>query len=102
MDFFVHSTALASLAVVAVQQILKLKFIPWGFVNRHPVPGLILLSAAASAIVVWTNRLATPVAWTDWLLLGATIAVVAAIVYNNTLKNWGALRAMEGEGDVKV
>ena len=96
MDFLTHTTALAALAVVLVQQILKLKVVPVKIANDHPVPVLIGLSALASAIVVWTNRLVTPVAWTDWLLLGTTIAVVAAIVYNMIIKNWSALRSMEG------
>lgn len=99
MDYFTHVTALAALAVVALQQILKLKAIPIAFVNKHPVPSLIILSAIASAIIVWTNQIGEPRGWTGWLLLGATITVVAAIVYNSTIRNWAALRAMEGTGE---
>ncbi len=92
-----HITALAALAVVAIQQILKLRFVPVSFANRYPVPTLILLSVLASIFVVWTNKLATPVAWTDWIALVATVAVVAAVTYNMTLRNWKELREVEGE-----
>lgn len=96
--FFTHTVALAALAVVAVQQILKLKVIPIAFANRYPVPTLILLSIGSSVFVVWRSVVAVPVAWTDWLLLIATTAVVAAITYNNTIRNWAQLRSLEGEG----
>jgi len=98
MDFFTHVTALASLAVVAVQQILKLNFVPMGFANRHPVPTNILLSIAAAIIAAWKTSVA-PHSWTDWVLLIATVSVVAAIVYNSTLRNWAQLRSTEGEGN---
>lgn len=97
MDFFTHVVALSALAVVAVQQILKLKAIPIPFANRYPVPTNILLSIVASVIVVWTSKVHVPVAWTDWVLLVVTTSVVAAITYNNTLRNWTQLRQMEGE-----
>jgi hypothetical protein len=96
-QYFTHVTALAALAVVAVQEILKLKIIPISIANRYPVPTLILLSMIASLGVVWQTTL-MPVAWTDWVLLVSTVAVVAAIVYNMTFKNWAQLKAMEGEG----
>lgn len=100
LDFFNHATALAALAVVLVQQLLKFNFVPVGFVNRHPVPALIVFSTIASAIVVWLNAVA-PHTVTDWILLVATVAVTAAIVYNSTIRNWAALRAAEGPGDSK-
>lgn len=95
MEYFTHVTALAALSVVGVQQILKLKVVPNGFANRYPVPTLIILSIIASVIAVAQ----TPVnadAWTDWVLLVGTVAVVAAITYNMTLKNWSELRELEG------
>lgn len=100
--FFTHTVALAALAVVAIQQVLKLKVIPIAFANRYPVPTLILLSIGASIFVVWQSAVAMPTRWTDWLLLVATTAVVAAITYNNTIKNWVQLRSLEGEGKADV
>lgn len=97
MDFFNHITALAALAVVAVQQILKLQVIPIAIANRYPVPTLILLSIVASVVAVLATPLAV-VGWTGWVLLVSTVAVVAAVTYNSTLKNWSQLRAIEGEG----
>lgn len=100
-NLFVHAVALSALAVVAVQQILKLKFIPWDFPNKYPVPTLIILSAGASVVTVWQSTLA-PRNWTDWLLLGATIAVTSALTYITTLKNWKELRDMETQVQPRV
>lgn len=99
MEFFTHVTLLASLAVVAVQQILKLNIVPIAFANRYPVLANIILSAAASVFVVWTNYV-QPNTIADWILLIATTSVVAAITYNATLRNWTQLRGVEGEGKV--
>lgn len=87
---------LAALAVVAVEQLLKLKFIPVAFANRYPVVTNLVLSLGASLLAVWQDFV-QPVVWTDWVLLVATVAVVAAVVYNQLLANWSQLRAMEGE-----
>lgn len=99
MDFLPHFinnvTILSALAVLALHQILKLKFIPIGFANKYPVPTLILLSIGAAAVAVLTTPV-TATSWTDWLLLVVTIAVVAAVVYNSTIRNWAELRASEG------
>ena len=95
MEFLTHATALASLAVVAVQQILKLKIVPNQFANKYPVPTLIILSVIA-AIVVHLQANVVVHGWTAWLTLVASIGVVAAITYNMTLRNWSQLRSMEG------
>lgn len=92
---YAHAVALSALAVVALHQALKFKWIPWAFFNKYPVPGLILLSAGASAVVSWQTDV-QPQSWTDWLVLGATIAVTSAITYLATVKNWREVRAMEG------
>lgn len=96
-NLFAHAIALSALAVVAIQQILKLNLIPGKFANRYPVPTLIILSVLA-AIGVDIKGLVKPVAWTDWVVLAATIGVTAAITYRATIKNWSQLRTMEGEG----
>lgn len=96
LAFFTQATALAAIAVVVVQQILKLKFIPVAFANKYPVPTNIVLSVVAAVVAVWQANITQPIVWTDWVALVTTIAVVAAIVYNNLLKNWNELRATEG------
>ena len=98
LAFFTQATALAAVGVVIVQQILKLKFIPAAFANRYPVPTNIVLSVIASIIAVWQSSTATPVGWQGWLLLVTLTSVVAAIIYNNLLKNWTELRETEGDG----
>lgn len=100
--FFTQATALAALAVVVVQQILKLKFIPIGFANRYPVPTNIILSIVAAAVAVWQADVPHPLIWTDWVALVGLISVVAAITYNNLLRNWQELREMEGDSNKKA
>jgi len=97
LAFFTQATALAAIGVVVVQQILKLKFIPVAFANRYPVPTNIVLSVIASVIAVWQSNTTAPVTWTDWLALVVLVSVVAAIIYNNLLRNWTELRATEAE-----
>lgn len=98
-NLFAHAVALSALAIVAIQQILKLNLVPLAFANKYPVPTLILLSVGASIVTVLTTPI-NPHSWTDWLVLGGTIAVTAALTYRTTLKNWTQLRALEGEGKV--
>lgn len=99
LAFFTQATALAAIAVVVVQQILKLKFIPVSFANKYPVPTNIVLSVVAAVVAVWQANIVQPIVWTDWVALVVTIAVVAAIVYNNLLRNWTELRATEGTAE---
>lgn len=99
MEFLTHATALAALAVVAVQQILKLKVVPVSFANKYPVLTNIALSVLAAAYVVWQNGVIRPFVWTQWtqcVLLVATISVVAALTYNMTLRNSPTIKSMEG------
>lgn len=98
MELFTHVTALAALAVVAVQQILKLNLIPLAFANKYPVPTNILLSIVAAFIAVASETDLDVLSINQWIVLIATISVVAAITYNNTLRNWTQLRSMEGTG----
>lgn len=97
MEFFNHVTVLVGLAVMVLQEILTLKAVPIAFANRYPVPTLIGLSTIASVAAVWLNKVPTPQAWTDWVLLVVTVGVTAAVVYNHTIRNWAQLRSMEGE-----
>lgn len=91
MDLFVQYTALASLAVVAVQQILKLNVIPLYFANKYPVFTNILLSAIAAVVVTWQTVVDLHTV-AQWVAEIATISVVAAITYNMTLKNSEAVQ----------
>lgn len=98
VQFFVQTAAFAAVGVVIVQQILKLKFIPVGFANKYPVPTNIALSLIAALLAVWNENIVQPITWGGWLVLVTTIAVTAAIIYNQLLKNWEELRATEGKG----
>lgn len=95
VESFARIAGLAALAVVAVQQILKLKVIPTAFANRFPVLTNILLSIVSAIFVVWKDLVQAD-AWTDWIIIVATISVVAAIVYNQLIGKWAQLREMEG------
>lgn len=97
MEFFTEVTALAALAVVAVQQILKLNVIPIYFANRYPVPTNIGLSIIAAVVVQWQNMV-NLVNWVDWVVYVATIAVVAAVTYNMTLRNSDELQRVSSKG----
>lgn len=97
MDFINHVTLLAAGGVALAVQFLKLNFVPVGFANRHPVPTNIVASVVAALLAVWVGPL-NPVSWTDWLGVVGTIAVVAALVYNQLLGRWAALKAAEGPG----
>lgn len=95
LSFFTEATALAALAVVGIQQVLKLKVVPLDWANKYPVPVNIVLSVLAAFVVTWQSSV-QPADWTGWVTLVALISVVAAITYNMTLRNWSELRSMEG------
>lgn len=91
MEYFAEITALAALAVVAVQQILKLNVVPVYFANKYPVITNIVLSIIASVVVQWQTAVSL-VGLADWLTYAATVSVVSAVVYNMTLKNSDAVQ----------
>jgi archaellum biogenesis protein FlaJ (TadC family) len=95
--FLSHAVAIAALAVVAVQQILKtIPFSLTDLVNTYPVPSLIILSIIAAIVTDFeTQGDVRPHGWTNWITFVATIAVVAAIVYRTTIANWTQLRNLE-------
>lgn len=91
MEYFAQITALAALAVVAVQQILKLNVIPLYFANKYPVFTNIALSIIAAFVVTWQTAVnLTTVA--SYVAYAATISVLAAITYNMTIKNSPAVQ----------
>lgn len=86
MEYFAQVTLLAGLAVVVVQQILKLNVIPVFFANKYPVFTNVLLSLIASVVVQWQTAVSL-VTWLQWVTYVATVSVVAAVTYNMTLRN---------------
>lgn len=98
MEFFTEVTALAALAVVAVQQILKLNVIPVYFANKYPVATNIALSAIAAVVVQWQNLLNLNTVY-EWVGFVGTVAVVAAITYNNTLRQSEAVQRLSSKVD---
>jgi len=86
MEYFAQVTALAALAVVAVQQILKLNVIPLYFANKYPVITNVVLSIIASVVVTWQTAVSL-LGVSAWLAYVGTVSVLAAIVYNMTFKN---------------
>ena len=102
MEYFAEVTALAALAVVVVQQILKLNVVPVSFANKYPVLTNVVLSVIASIIVQWQTAI-TLVGIGDWLTYIGTVSVVAAIVYNMTLKNSeAAQRVSSGDENISL
>lgn len=91
MEYFTQITALAALAVVAVQQILKLNVIPLYFANKYPVFTNIVLSVIASVIVSWQTAI-NLVGWVAWVSYIVLVSVVAAVTYNMTIKNSEAVQ----------
>lgn len=91
MDLFTQYTALASLAVVVVQQILKLNVIPLYFANKYPVFTNVLLSIIAAVVVSWQDLVKLD-GWVAWVVEIAVISVVAAVTYNMTIRNSEAVQ----------
>lgn len=98
MEYFAEITALAALAVVAVQQILKLNVIPVYFANKYPVFTNIFLSIIASVVVTWQTAIQL-VNWTEWVVYVATVSVLSAVTYNMTLRNSEAVQRLSSKTD---
>lgn len=96
MEFFSEVTALAALAVVAVQQILKLNVVPVYFANKYPVLTNVVLSTIAAVVVTWQTALSL-VGWVDWVVYVATVSVLSAITYNMTLRNSSGVKAVSNK-----
>lgn len=96
MDFLSTAAVVAAGVVLLVHQILKLNIVPIAFANKYPVPTNIILSVVATLFIV-------PIHWSvanvpALLVQIGTVAVVAAIAYNQLLANWPQLKAAEGDG----
>lgn len=96
MDYFTQITVAAGLAVVAVQQILKLNVVPVYFANKYPVITNVVLSVIASVIVSWKTAI-TLVNWLQWATYIATVVIVAAVTYNMTIRNSDALQKVSNK-----
>ena len=93
--------AVGALAVVAVQQILKLNVIPVYFANKYPVVTNIALSIIAAVIVTWQTTI-NLVTWENWVVYVATISVLAAVTYNMTLRNSDGLQRISSDTEAKA
>lgn len=94
MEFLTQAALQASGVVLLVQQILKDKVIPLKFANDHPVPTNIVLSVLATLWLVpltwdWSN-------WQQVLVQVGTVAVVAALAYNQLLGKSHEVKSREG------
>lgn len=96
MEYFAQITALAALAVVAVQQILKLNVIPVYFANKYPVLTNIALSIVAAIVVTWQTAI-TLVDWKQWVAYVVTLIVLSAVTYNATLRNSEAVQRLSNK-----
>jgi len=96
MEYFAQITALAALAVVAVQQILKLNVIPVYFANKYPVITNILLSIVAAVMVTWQTAI-NLVGVGAWIAYVGTVSVLAAVTYNMTIRNSEAVQSISNK-----
>lgn len=96
MELFSEITALAALAVVVVQQILKLNVVPVYFANKYPLQTNVVLSILAAIYVQW-QTLVNLSGWQDWVVYVATVSVVSAITYNMTLRNSDQVQAVSSK-----
>lgn len=96
MEFLSGAALTAATVVVLVHQVMKLQIVPIAFANRYPVPTNLILSLIATIFIVnpdWSFNNSPNI-----LIQWGTVAVVAAIAYNQLLRNWDQLKASEGEG----
>ena len=96
-DILTVATLVSAGAVTLAVQLLKLKIVPVQFANKYPVPTNLVLSAVATVVTFMSTG--QSIVWSNWLSVAttfATIAVAAAIAYNQLLANWSELKQMEG------
>ena len=97
LEYFMTISLVSGLAVSVVQEILKLKIIPLSFANRYPVPTNIVLSVIASIVAISQHGVLELASWLELASTAGFTAVVAAITYNNLMRNWTQLQSIEGE-----
>lgn len=96
VELFAQWTALAAVAVVVFQQILKLNVVPVFFANKYPVATNIVLSFVAAFIANYSSVVNLHNVW-QWVAYVATISVVAALTYNNTIKNSSVVQRLSSK-----
>lgn len=96
MEFLSGAALVAAGVVLLVEQILKLKIVPLAVANKYPVFTNIALSIIATVFLVPVQlsfdnlgHLAIQV---------GTVAVTAAIAYNQLVSKSPEIKAMEGNG----
>jgi hypothetical protein len=92
MEFLSGAALSAAGVVLLVQEILKLQVVPGSFANRWPVPTNIVLSLVATIAIVRPTF--TPDNLPAVAVQVGTIAVIAAIAYNQLISKW--LKPVEG------
>jgi uncharacterized membrane protein len=96
MEFLSGAALVAAGVVLLVEQILKLRIIPLAFANKYPVFTNIVLSIVATVFLV-------PVTWSfdnigHLAVQIGTVAVTAAIAYNQLIGKSPELKSLEGTG----
>lgn len=96
MEFLSAAALQASGVVLLVVQILKLRIIPLAFANKYPVFTNIVLSIVATIFLV-------PIEWSmdnigSLAIQIGTVAVIAAIAYNQLIGKSPELKSLEGTG----
>ena len=96
MEFLSGAALVAAGVVLLVQEILKLKIVPLAFANKYPVPTNIILSVIATIFLV-------PIHWSldnigHLAVQIGTVAVTAAIAYNQLIGKSEELKELEGPG----
>ena len=97
LEFFATVAVVSGFAVTIVQQILKSKIVPMSFANKYPVPTNIVLSVIASVVALYTQNALSVSSWLEIAATCGTVAVVAAVTYNQLLANWSELKETEGQ-----
>jgi len=97
VELFAQWTALAAISVVVVQQILKLNIVPVYFANKYPVATNIVLSIIASVVANGTSAVVHLQNVWQWIAYVATVSVVAALTYNNTIRNSAVIQRLSGK-----
>lgn len=95
-DLFTQVVLITGVSVMAVQQILKLKFIPTNITNTYPVLAAIVLSIVGTILAITVTPLAAPATLLQWAAMTVEVLLVATGTYFFTIRNWSQLRSMEG------
>lgn len=97
MELLERAVLAAGPIVLVVEELLKLRVVPLDWVNRHPVPANLVLSAAVTALMAPLTGIAYELAnWQEIASLWLLTALTAAVAYNQLLSKWDQLKRLEG------